>query len=84
MNSHFNNQEFEVIAFVPGATIISYSLFVENPSCLHTTLASFVDQKSSHTVPQVSLKQISTLPSLGTEPPNSLTSPSLQTMNTSK
>ena len=85
MNSHLNNQEFEVIAFVafvPGATIISYSLFVENPSCLHTTLASFVDQKSSHTVPQVSLKQISTLPSLGTEPPNSLTSPSLQTMNT--
>ena len=52
------------------------------PSCLHTTLASLVDHPSSETVPQVSLKQTSTRPSLTpTVLPllaTSLTSPSLQ------
>ena len=57
-----------------------YSLRMESPNCLQTTVASLVSQWSSHTVPQVSLKQISTLPSLDTEPPTSLRSPSLQTM----
>ena len=52
------------------------------PSCLHTTPASLVDHPSSDTVPQVSLKQTSTRPSLTpTVLPllaTSLTSPSLQ------
>ena len=50
----------------------------ENPSCLHTTLASAVPQKSSHTVPHVLLMQTSTRPSLGVGPLTSLTSPVVQ------
>ena len=51
----------------------------ENPSCLQATVASKVDQKSSHTVPQTSFQQISTRPSYGVVPPTSLMSPSSQT-----
>ena len=62
--------------------LIYNSLNLEKPSCLHTTPASLVDHPSSDTVPQVSLKQISTRPSLTlTVLPflaTSLTSPSLQ------
>ena len=38
------------------------------PSCLHTTLASLLSQKSSHTVPHTPLMQTSTLPALFTGP----------------
>ena len=38
------------------------SLCLENPSCLHTTLASLADHMLSQTVPQASLKHISTRP----------------------
>jgi len=37
-------------------------------SCLHTTLASLLSQKSSHTVPHTPLMQTSTLPALFTGP----------------
>lgn len=47
----------------------------ENPSCLHTTLASDVLQESSHTVLHVLLLQISTRPSYLCIPPWSLMSP---------
>ena len=61
---------------------VNNSLCREKPSCLHTTPASLVDHPSSATVPQVSLKQISTRPSLtSTVLPfvaTSLTSPLLQ------
>ena len=56
-----------------------FSLVVEYSNCLHTTWASFVLQPSSHTVPQVPLLQISTLPSLETLPSTSLTLPCIQT-----
>jgi len=39
------------------------------PSCLHTTLASLLSHRSSHTVPHTPLIQISTLPALFTGPP---------------
>ena len=51
------------------------SLVVENPSCLHTTTASLVPQKSSQTVPHVLLLHTSTRPSFGTAPLTSLISP---------
>ncbi len=44
----------------------------ENPSCLHTTVASAAPQKSSHTVPQMLLLQISTRPVMLLAPPCSL------------
>ena len=46
----------------------------ENPSCLQITLASSGPHLSSHTVPQCSLKQISTRPSDSDRPPTSLIS----------
>ena len=48
----------------------------EYPSCLHATAASSWSQWLLHTVPHVSFRQISTLPSYGTSPPTSLVSPS--------
>ena len=51
----------------------------EYPSCLQTTVASEVPQKSSHTVPQLWLRHSSTRPSVGAVPPTSLMSLSLQT-----
>lgn len=58
-----------------NAWVLATALKVEKPSCLHTTLASGVPQRSSHTVPQVLLMQTSTRPSLAEVPPISLTSP---------
>ena len=49
-----------------------------SPSWKHTTVASGVFQKSSHTVPHSLLEQISTRPSMGVRPPVSLKSPSVQ------
>ena len=46
-----------------------------SPSCLHTTLASMLSQKSSHTVPQWLLMHTSTRPSLGKNPPARRTDP---------
>ena len=43
--------------------------FTEKPSCLQTTLASELSQKSSHTVPHWFPMKISTLPSLLLCPP---------------
>jgi hypothetical protein len=48
---------------------------VENPSCLHATLASEVDQKPSHTVPQVSFQHTSNRPSRFVLPPTKRSSP---------
>ena len=48
---------------------------VEYPSCLQATCASNPDQKSSHTVPQVSFQHTSTRPSYWFVPPTSLMSP---------
>ena len=49
-----------------------------NPSCLQTTRASLVPQRSSHTVPHSLSIQTSTLPSVSFDPPTSLISPSVQ------
>ena len=54
----------------------------EYPSCLQTTLASGVPQKSSQTVPQLLFKQTSTRPSKLVLPPINLTSPSVQANTT--
>ena len=51
---------------------------VENSSCRQTTVASGVPQKSSHTVPQTLLLQISTRPSRLEGPPLNLKSPLVQ------
>ena len=48
---------------------------VEYPCCLQTTRASSLPHKSSHTVPHLPLKQISTLPSDRALPPASRISP---------
>ncbi len=52
----------------------------ENPSCLHTTVASGADQKSSHTVPHVMFMQISTRPSRMEAPPTRRIAPGSQTV----
>ena len=49
----------ELFKFVDSLHNIPYG---EYPSCLHTTLASLLSQKSSQMVPQVSLTHTSTLP----------------------
>ena len=49
-----------------------------NPSWEHTTAASGLPHWSSHTVPQASLKHISTRPSYWSLPPASLISPLVQ------
>ena len=46
-----------------------------NPSCLHTTTASFAPQESSQTVPHTLLLQISTRPSVIAVPPTSRKAP---------
>ena len=51
---------------------------VAYPSCLQTTVASALFQRSSHTVPQALLMHTSTLPSYWVVPPTSWTSPWLQ------
>ena len=52
---------------------------VPYPSCLHTTIASSVDQYSAQIVPHTLFRQISTLPSNWlTSPSTSLISPSTQ------
>ena len=48
---------------------------IENPSCLQTTCASTVPQKSSQTVPHSPFTQISTRPSSRLLPPTSLMLP---------
>ena len=53
-----------------------FSQAVGNSSCLQTTRASLTSQESSHTVPQVLLKQTSTRPSVWTSPSTSRTAPS--------
>ena len=59
-----------IIQFLPNALC---------PSCLQTTLASLnLLLDVPHTVPQALLAHISTLPSSGEEPPDSLISPSVQ------
>ena len=55
-----------------------------NPSCLHATLASLVDQKSSQTVPQLLLLQISTRPSRLFAPSLSLMAPCVQAVSINK
>ena len=54
-----------------------YSLVLGNPSCLQATLASTAPQKSSQTVPQTLLLQISTRPCV-VVPPRSLMAPLVQ------
>ena len=51
---------------------------LDHPNCLHTTLASLLVHCLLHIVPQVSSKQISTLPALSLLP-TIRTSPSMQT-----
>ena len=58
MRAHFSRK---LLAMSNQETIIPYG---EYPSCLHTTLASLLSQKSSQMVPQVPLTHTSTLPSL--------------------
>ena len=53
---------------------------MEYPSCLQTTRASGVPQKSSHTVPHWELRQISTLPWVSEDPPTNLIAPKLHTI----
>ena len=52
-------------------------LYLEYPSCPHTTLASMASQASSQTVPHVSLMQTSIRPSKRSVPPTSRTCPVL-------
>ena len=59
--------------------LVINSPVVGNPSCLQTTSASLKSHKLLHTVPQESLKQISTRPSSSVRPSTSLTSVLLQT-----
>ena len=54
---------------------LEYKPFLEKPSCWQATFPSFVLQRLSQIVPQVSLKQISTRPSISVVPPTSLKSP---------
>ena len=56
----------------------THSLYLENPSCLQTTLASRASQTSSHTVPQALPLHTSTRPALELVPPRSLTAPWVQ------
>ena len=56
----------------------THSLYLENPSCLQTTLASRASQRSSHTVPQALPLHTSTRPALELVPPRSLTAPWVQ------
>ena len=64
------NQNFSRVFYVTSPLMInlhklflySYSLVLGNPSCLQATLASAAPHKSSHTVPQTLLLQISTRP----------------------
>ena len=56
---YFNNKQSAII--IKRQEIIPYG---EYPSCLHTTLASLLFQKSSQMVPQVPLTHTSTLPNL--------------------
>ena len=55
-----------------------FSPALGNPSCLQTTRAPMLSQKSSHTVPQALLKHTSTRPSSSVSPPTSLTVPLVQ------
>ena len=55
----------------PNVATLGALTAVPNPSCLHATLASFILQRSSQTVPHSPLKFTSTLPSLSVEPPMS-------------
>ena len=65
-----------LIIRIENSTDIPYG---EYPSCLHTTLASLLSQKSSQMVPQVSLTHTSTLPNLWYRlSPTSWRCPSLQ------
>ena len=52
-------------------------LSVGHPNCLHTTVASFLSQSSSHTVPHTPFWHISTLPSFELEPSTNFKSPEL-------
>ena len=61
--------------------VIHYSpppFVCSRPSCRHTTKASSFVNPLSHTVPQASLMQISTLPSASLAPPTSLSAPLVQ------
>ena len=57
---------------------VFFWLWVEYPSCRHTTVASALPQKSSHTVPHSLSMQISTLPSFAMLPPTSRSWPCVQ------
>lgn len=57
---------------------VDFSPVVENPSCLHTTVASGVPQASSQTVPHWLLLQTSTRPSSGVFPLASRMAPWVQ------
>ena len=59
-------------------SIIQIIPYGEYPSCLHTTLASLLSQKSSQMVPQVPLTHTSTLPWRGIEEPARRISPCVQ------
>ena len=54
------------------------------PSCLHTTWASRLSQRSSHTVPHTPPTHTSTLPSLAVRPPSRRRSPVLQALSRSR
>ena len=58
-----------------GNLKLQYLLVPEYPSCLQVTLASNDDHKSSHTVPHMLKRQISTRPRSGRLPPTSLMLP---------
>ena len=67
-----------LIYYARCALSVEYLLSREYPSCWQTTPASSLPNPDPHIVPQVLLKQISTLPSVGVVPSTSLTSPSEQ------
>ena len=58
-NYHQFNTQLNVLPWVISS----------NPSCRHTTVASFMSHPSSQTVPHKPYKQISTLPLLSSEKP---------------
>lgn len=68
----------QVLALTERLYISSAIPELEYPSCLHTTAASALLQKSLHTVPHTPLWHISTRPSKELVPPESLTSPAVQ------
>ena len=66
-----------ITLLAPFAVLYINVPYFENPSCLHATVASCIDQLLSQIVPHVFFTQTCKVPSLLEEPPTNLISPSV-------